>query len=189
MERRVVRKPVKPNRRVTTKDIGLGYAEQTLQVKAELEKAGLYLPEKPEYEYPPLPEDPTVLSDAQLMEEFYRFTAWADYLGGQLGLTEVDERFCDAILDKTSDNALLRTMPSSEALRKREDTMTRVKAEVNLDPVVAERAQSLAVAYARRKLLKTMYDRAERDSGALSREITRRTDDNPRQRRARRYSP
>jgi hypothetical protein len=47
-----------------------------------------------------------------------------------------------ALLDAKKDILLLRLMPSSEALRKREDTMTRVKAEVDTHDEVIELQQN-----------------------------------------------
>jgi len=191
MSERPIRRPTTraaPRKRVTTRDVGLAIAEKTLEAKAALEERGLFLPRKPGDEYPELPEDPTALDDSELMQVFFRFTAWADYLGGQLALAEIDERLCQAMLAKTEDVVLLRKMPSSEALRKREDTMTRAKAELSNDKEVIERAEAHATAYAMKKLLTGMFERADRDSAALSRELTRRTEGaNPRVRRARRW--
>lgn len=114
---------------------------------------------------------------------------WVDFSATQLGFAEVDERMWDALLEKRKDLLLLRLMPSSEALRKREDTMTRVKAEVDTHADVEELQQQHAIAYARRKLLTTTYERYDRDAFVLSREITRRTGgQDPKQRRASRWT-
>lgn len=103
-----------------------------------------------------------------------RNTAWADFSGSQLALAEVDERMSDRAQRRAEDMALLRLMPSSEALRKREETMTAVKAQVSQDPDVVKWRDKNDIDYARRKLLMGMYERYERDAAFLSRELTRR---------------
>lgn len=99
---------------------------------------------------------------------------WVDYSATLLGLAEVDERCADSLREKRRDLLLLRLMPSSEALRKREDTMTRVKAEVDTHAEMVELEQAHAEAFARKKLSNTIYERYDRDAFVLSREITRR---------------
>lgn len=94
------------------------------------------------------------------------------------------------LLDEKKDILLLQLMPSSEALRKREETMTKVKAEVDTHADVRELEARVATAYAFRKLSNTTYERYDRDWFVLSREITRRTGgQDPKQRRASRWAP
>jgi hypothetical protein len=95
-----------------------------------------------------------------------------------------------SLLDAKKDILLLRLMPSSEALRKREDTMTRVKAEVDTHDEVMELQQNGHTAYARKKLANTVYERYDRDWFVLSREITRRSGgQDSKSRRASRWAP
>lgn len=157
-----------------TVDLTWEAAKETLQAKAEVEKMGIEFAPQPDGASPVLPPDPTALDDSQLMVAFTNFMGWVDFSATQLGFAEVDERMFDAMLEKRRDLLLLRSMPSSEALRKREDTMTRVKAEVDTHAEMVELQQQHAEAYARRKLLTTVYERYDRDAFVLSREITRR---------------
>lgn len=116
--------------------------------------------------------------------------AWADFSASQLGFAEVDESAAKAMLDEKRDILLIRRMPTSEALRKREDTMTRVKTEVDTEPEVIDLQQRHLNAYALRKLLNVTFERYDRDASLLSRELTRRTGgQDPKQRRASRWAP
>lgn len=172
-----------------TVDLTWEAAKETLQAKAEVERMGIEFGPQPDGGSPVLPHDPTALDDSQLMVMFTNFMAWVDFSATQLGFAEVDERMFDAMLEKRRDLLLLRAMPSSEALRKREDTMTRVKAEVDTHAELVELQQQHAEAYARKKLLTTTYERYDRDAFVLSREITRRGGgQDPKLRRASRWT-
>lgn len=174
----------------TTVDLTWEAAEATIRAAAEALKTGLEFAPKPEGASPDLPEDPTELDDSALMTLFTKFMAWVDYSATHLGLAEVDESMWKNLLDEKRDIILLRTMPTSEALRKREDTMTRVKAEVDTHHEVIALGQEHATAYARRKLLATMNARYDNDAFVLSREITRRSGgQEPKQRRVSRWTP
>jgi hypothetical protein len=118
--------------------------------------------------------DPTTLSDSDLMQEMRSFTEWADFLGGQLSLCEIEENWAEQTVKVTEEVTLLRLMPSGEALRKREDSMTRARAEMGQLPEVKQARQELAQAYARRKLILRMWERYDRDAAFLSRELSRR---------------
>jgi len=113
-----------------------------------------------------------------------RYTEWADYVGGQLATTEADEYNLNAQLRSEEAILLLREMPDAEALRKREDSMTRVKAEVESAAELKEAREQLAVIYARRKLLNSVYERLDRGAFLLSRELTRRGGTDPKRARA-----
>lgn len=173
-----------------TVDLTWEAAEATIRAAAEALKTGLEFAPRPDGASPVLPEDPTALDDSELMSLFAKFMAWVDYSATQLGLAEVDESMWKGLVDEKRDLILLRTMPTSEALRKREDTMTRVKAEVDTHHEVTSLAQEHATAYARRKLLATMNARYDNDAFVLSREITRRSGgQDAKQRRASRWTP
>lgn len=124
------------------------------------------------------------------MTLFTKFVAWADFSASQLGFAEVDESAAKSLLEAKKDVLLIRHMPTSEALRKREDTMTRVKTEVDAHPDVIDLQQKHLNAYALRKLLTATFERYDRDAALLSRELTRRTGgQDPKQRRASRWAP
>ena len=192
--RRVVRRRAasggSKGRETKTFDLTWEATEATIRAKAEAEKTALEFAPRPGGESPVLPEDPTALDDSQLMALFSQFMAWVDYSATHLGLAEVDEAMWKNLLDEKRDLLLLRLMPTSEALRKREDTMTRVKAEVDTHHELTSLAQEHATAYARRKLFATMNARYDNDAFVLSREITRRSGgQDAKQRRASRWAP
>lgn len=190
--RRITRTPrvgsPKGQRARRTVDLTWQATEQALRAQAEVEKAGLVMGGNPEGESPELPDDPTALDDSQLMTLFTQYVAWADYCATHLAFAEVDERLCAQMLEEKKDLLLLRLMPTSEALRKREETMTKVKAEVDTHQEVVELQAEYFTAHARRKLLSTTFDRYDRDGFLLSRELTRRTGgQDPKQRRVNRW--
>jgi hypothetical protein len=101
----------------------------------------------------------------------------------------VDEEVANELLSRAKSLALLRYMPTSEALKKREDTMTRVRAEVEAnDPDVANFSQQRLNAYAFRKLLEPRYEAYVRGQAVVSRELTRRVDREGPSRRDRRWN-
>lgn len=194
-ERRVTRRPRRGappggGRERKTVDLTWDATETAIRAMAEIEKTGLELAPRPGVESPALPDDPTALDDSQLMTLFTQYAAWVDYSATVLGLAEIDDNMWKSLLEAKKDTLLLRLMPSSEALRKREDTMTRVKAEVDTHDEVVELQQQGHVAYARKKLANTVYERYDRDWFVLSREITRRSGgQEPKSRRASRWAP
>jgi hypothetical protein len=109
------------------------------------------------------------------MRAFRQYVEWADYVDTQLVQAEVDEDNMQSVLATAEAELMLQSMPDAEALRKREDTMTRVKAEVRVAPSLKTRREELMVLYARRKMLSTIAARMERGSSLISRELTRRT--------------
>lgn len=135
---------------------------------------------------PSLPADLTELGDENLIDLMVKLTRWADFAGSQLALAEIDHRASERLLDRAGDIALLRGMPTADALRKREDTMTRVKAEVNTDDAIIELQQEEMTRYAKRKLLAAEYESMQRDAAVVSRELTRRTEREPTSRRSNR---
>jgi hypothetical protein len=170
-------------------DVTWEATEQTIRAIAEVEKAGLEFAPRPEDESPVLPEDPTLLDDSELMSLMRRFVAWSDFSATQSALAEVDERMYDSLLQQKEEIVLLRTMPTSEALRKREDTITRVKAEVQTHHEVVDLRDQRQTAYMRRKLMNVTFERYDRDAAFLSRELTRRTGgQDPKQRRVGRWA-
>lgn len=172
-----------------TVDLTWEAAKETIQAKAEIEKLGIEFAPQPDGESPVLPSDPTALSDSQLVELMGRFVGWADFSATQLGFAEVDDRAAQALLDRKRDLLMLKNRPTAEALRKGEERITLIKAEIEADPDVIELAQAQAITYARRKLLLTTFERYERDGAYLSRELTRRTEgQTPQQRRTSRWT-
>lgn len=187
--REAVESPGVPRRRHKTIDLTWEATKETIQAKAEIERMGIEFAPRPDGESPVLPADPTLLSDSQLVELMGSFVGWADYSATQLGFAEVDDRAAQSLLDRKRDILMLKNRPSAEALRKGEERITLIKAEIEADPEVIDLVQAQAVTYARRKLLLTTFERYERDGAFLSRELTRRTEgQTPQQRRTSRWT-
>jgi hypothetical protein len=150
-----------------------------------LEDQGFSFPTEPK-DQPELPHDLSDLADADLMEEFSIFTAWADYAGAQSGLAVIAEREAERLLE-------------SEEARVWRDQMrfnpkapvAAVKAVMGEDAKVSEARSLLNKAYAYRRLVQDLAERYERDAMVLSRELTRRTQSewNAKQARRERWKP
>jgi hypothetical protein len=136
---------------------------------------GLPLAPRPEYQMPRLPEDATALSDDALMRAWREYIEWADYVATRLADAEVNEENLQSGLATAEAEMLLSEMPDGEALRRREDTMTRVKAQIRTAPSLAHERGRLMQTYAERKMLLTIAERLDRGMNYLSRELTRRT--------------
>lgn len=175
---------------VLNRDASLGKHVATLQAKAAAERAGLFLSRRPGDSIPELPEDATTLSDQDLIILMTTFSRWGDYAAGQLSLVEVDEKLAEGVLASSEATAMLQLMPNSEALRRREDTITRIKAEIRSMPEIQDCHTTVMEAYALRKVLTPVYERCTRGAALCSRELTRRTDGNRDPvRRSERYHP
>lgn len=112
------------------------------------------------------------------------FTRWADYSGGQLAVADVDEKYAEAYLDKLKAMGLVETY-DDESTKK--GGITRARAGKALDENYQNAMQDKLNAYARRKLLAARHEAFERDAAVVSRELTRRTEREPSQRRTHRY--
>lgn len=151
----------------------------SLEAKRRLDRQQIFMPTRPEDEFPGLPDDPTELDDSGLMRLFVQLTKWAEYLSAQLAAAEVDERYADAALDK------IKAIKSLE--NKTEKTVTAAKAHAWKDADFIEAHDAYQVAYAYRKLINISYLNAERNSTLLSRELTRRVNRTEREGRADRW--
>lgn len=146
----------------------------------QMERDDLYLPPKPEGDVPVLPEDPTELSDGELMSLFARMTAWVEYAGGRLAAAEVDEKSCADTLE--------RHKALSAVKNATEKTVTAAKAKAYEDPDYLEAQEAKQQAFAYRRMLQAVYDSADKRATLLSRELTRRVGRADRDSRAGRYS-
>jgi hypothetical protein len=120
-----------------------------------------------------MPADITTLSSEQLAEKFSQLTAWADYIASQLAIAQIDERAATRQLDVMENKLLVAKM----AMATRGDRITLVKAQVSVDERVLDLAQILEEKYQYRKLVEMLLSNHERDLTLVSREITRRTND------------
>ena len=167
-------------------DGSLTLAAETMAAKAELEKQGYKLAAKPLSEIPKLPQRITEWSDEELMELMTRKVRWMDHISGVLGLQEVDERYADSAYDLIWATVLA---DAATGRPKSESSVTLAKADTTMHPNVVAARDHKNLVYARRKVIQMLYDRLERDSFLLSRELSRRIGREPRERRADRWNP
>lgn len=118
-----------------------------------------------------LPKDISSVDSEILADLFTRLTAWQNYAGMQLAAAQVDE----AALDRKRDIAYAKSMAARGGGRG--EKVTVLKAQASSDPVIADLDERLAKAFAYRKLLEAVYNNFEREIALVSREITRRTND------------
>ena len=143
-----------------------------MTVVSKIEDWGLDF-QKPELDQVSMPADITMLSSEQLAEKFTQLTAWADYIASQVALAQIEERAAQRQLDITENKLLVQKMATAG----RGDRITLVKAQVSVDDRVLDLAQTLEEKYQFRKLTEMMLSNHERDLQLVSREITRRTND------------
>lgn len=130
-------------------------------------------PPKPVFERPDLPSDITEYSSEQLAETFTKLTAWADYVASELAKAQITERKYQKQLEFLENTALVSRMGSAA----KGERITLLKAQISLDPEIVELSNSYEESYAYRKLVETLLSNHERDLALVSREITRRTND------------
>lgn len=162
-------------------------ARQKSQEMQALAKRGLELaprPEDGEKSPPELPDDLSALSDKDLTAELATYTRWADFLEAELALAEAHERGCEQIVEVLEAQKLINNWGGTSG-----DRVNISRAQRDVDPEVRAAKDEHQVAYAKRKLIATIFHRAERSATAISRELTRRTEMEPSQRRTNRHSP
>lgn len=128
---------------------------------------------RPSQDQVELPEDITVLSSEQLAEVFTALTAWADYLASQAAMAMLEERAAQKALDLEENKMLITRMGSAV----KGERITLVKAQIAADPKIVELSQDYEDKYAFRKLVDMLLTNHERDIALVSREITRRAND------------
>lgn len=128
---------------------------------------------KPSDEQVQLPSDITSISSEQLGELFTRLTAWTDYIASQKVLAELEERAALKQKEFTENTMLIRRMGASV----KGERITAVKAEVSIHPELVALENDYEEKYAYRKLVDMLLTNHERDLVLVSREITRRTND------------
>jgi hypothetical protein len=120
-----------------------------------------------------LPNDITDISSENLGELFTRLTAWTDYISSQLAMAQLEER---AALKKKdfAENTMIVTRMGAQIKGER---ITAVKAEISIHPDIVALDNDYEEKYAYRKLVEMLLNNHERDLQLVSREITRRTND------------
>ena len=128
---------------------------------------------RPEGEQVIMPSDITDVSSEELGGLFTKLTAWTDYIASQLALAQLDER--SALRKKDAlENKLLVARMGSQVKGER---ITAIKAEVSVHKDVLALDETYEEKYAYRKLVEMLLTNHERDLQLVSREITRRSND------------
>lgn len=162
-----------------TRNITLELGVAALEAKKRLELQGIEMPRKPVFDVPELPDDPTDLSDSQLMALFSKMNRWAEYMAAQMAAAEVDERYAENILDKRKALGMIGLS---------EKTVTAAKAKQFEDSDYLDAYEEVQRAYAFRKMVQMLYNNTERKASVISRELTRRVGREPRENRDARWS-
>jgi hypothetical protein len=128
---------------------------------------------KPNEDQVRLPSDITVISSEELGELFTRLTSWTDYINSQLTMAQLEER---NLLKKKEylENTLLVKRMGAQAKGER---VTLIKAQISIDQDVVDLDIEYEEKYAYRKLVEMLLTNHERDLSLVSREITRRSND------------
>jgi hypothetical protein len=128
------------------------------------------LPGRPESPWPTLPKRLTAISDDSLMDLLAEYNRWADHVGGQLFLQEIDERYGEEQLAELQAKSYAQVSGKSGT----DASVTRAKALRDQDPEVEAARSELRETYARRKALQWLASVLDSNAKLLSREITRR---------------
>lgn len=118
-----------------------------------------------------LPKDISSVDSEILADLFSRLTAWMNYAGQQLAAAQVDE----AIMEKKRELAYAKLMATME--KAKNERVAVLKAQANNDPYLEQLDSMLTKAFAYRKMLEAVYNNYDREITLISREITRRTND------------
>jgi hypothetical protein len=153
--------------------------DRALEAKRQAERQRYDLPPRPQERIPEVPDDITELGDRSLVAMMTLLTRWAEHLGVQLAMAEVDERWAEAAMEKERALALLDGTAKDVTQRK-------AKAYESEAYLEAEEKYHEAMAY--RKLVSVLFTNAERWSALLSRDLTRRVNRDPRERRVDRHN-
>ena len=128
---------------------------------------------RPEGDQVTLPEDITDISSENLGGLFTKLTAWTDYIASQLALAQLEER--TALRKKDILETKLLVQRTGNQVKG--ERITALKAEVSVNPDVLALDNAYEEKYAYRKLVEMLLGNHERDLQLVSREITRRSND------------
>ena len=138
--------------------------------------------DQPSYDLPDLPTNVSDLTDDTLMELFVQFTGWQNYAAMQLAETEVNEEKEDARVRYLEASGMVRAFGPKVKV-------TEVRAEIALDPEIVKAKDDAFTAYAKRKMIKVIYENCERCVFVVSRELSRRIGAAGSERRTSRWAP
>jgi hypothetical protein len=131
---------------------------------------------KPATDQVELPSDITSVSSEQLGELMTRLTSWTDYISSQMTMAQLEERAALKKRDFAENTMLIRRMGSQA----KGERVTTVKAEIAVSPDIVQLDNDYEEKYAYRKLVEMLLTNHERDLQLVSREITRRQNENRR---------
>ena len=163
--------------------------DHALEAKRQAERQKYDLPARPREPIPEVPEDITGLGDEDLIGLMTLLTRWSEHLGVQLAMAEVDERWAEAAMEKERAIASLAGTDSdleAGVAKAHAYTASRAKAKAYESEDFLEAEEKYYEAMSYRKLVAVLYNNSERWSALLSRELTRRVNRDPRERRANR---
>jgi len=142
-------------------------------------------PKKPAPELPDLPRHLDDLPDDEFMSVYSEFIAWVSYTKSELVKAEIDEDRAESAKRFIEAKVLIEQWGTDA---KSSDRVTVAKARRDTDPRVVKHQDAYLQARAYRKLVESLFERCDRASQLLSRELTRRTSTSPRDSRAARYN-
>lgn len=129
-------------------------------------------PHRPAAEIPDIPLHLDDLSDANLMALYVEYVGWTSYAKAQLALAEIEEERKENALEVTGAVMMVDGSVAGEKV-------TVVRAKRAADPKFLAARDALTQARAYRKLVAAVFDRCERSSALLSRELSRRISHTP----------
>lgn len=137
---------------------------------------------EPHYDLPEIPDDPTLMSYQELMQQFSRAVTWCNYFATKMTKADIDEKIAEAHL-KHQEKVHLLTAEGRTVIEKK---ATGVESE----RLVRAEAEALR-AWAERKAYEVAYDNQVRNAQFFSRELSRRQGDkaNPFEGRSMRWTP
>ena len=131
---------------------------------------------KPSGEQVDLPNDITAVSSEDLGKLMTQLTSWTDYVNSQMATAVLEERAALKRKDYAENIMLIKRMGASA----KGERITIIKAEIATHPDIVELDNDYEEKYAYRKLVEMLLTNHERDLQLVSREITRRQNDNRR---------
>lgn len=141
-------------------------------------------PKKPGDGLPDLPRNLDDFNDSDLMECYSEFMAWLSYAKSELVKAEIEEER-EANYARLLESKVLIEQWSDEA---KGDRVTIAKARRDIDSRVVTQQEEHRKARAYRKMVESVFDRCERATQLLSRELTRRLNVHPKENRHARFN-
>ena len=141
------------------------------------------LPKRPGGNLPDIPKNLDDLSDADLMSVYSEFMSWLTYAKTELVTAEItEERYAND--SRLTEAKTLIAQWSGD----KNDTVTLAKARRDIDDNVIYAQELYLNSRAYRKLVESVFERCERGTQILSRELSRRISTAPQERRQARYT-